>query len=83
MVQLPDRSGGAVGPYVALKLFGEAPDIHVHAPFWFGAASVAVGVLILAAGSRTVARALRTDHTETPEEEARDEAEAVLVGDLD
>ncbi len=25
--------GGAIGPYVALKLFGEAPDVHVHAPF--------------------------------------------------
>ena len=48
--------GGAVGPYVALKLFGTPPDIHVHAPFWFGAASVLVGVVILAAGFRTVAR---------------------------
>jgi MFS family permease len=77
-------TGGAVGPYVALKLFGEAPDIHLHAPFWFGAASVAVGVVILAVGARTVARALRTEHAETTsQDEAREEAEAVLVGDLD
>jgi predicted MFS family arabinose efflux permease len=73
--------GGAVGPYVALKLFGEAPDVHVHAPFWFGAASVLVGVLILLAGARTVSR---TVHVESDSEvESRNEAEAVLVGDLD
>jgi hypothetical protein len=72
--------GGAVGPYVALKLFGEAPDIHVHAPFWFGAASVAVGVVILTLGARTVAR---TTHREVDEAGSRDGAEAVLVGDLD
>jgi ACDE family multidrug resistance protein len=72
--------GGAVGPYVALKLFGEAPDVHVHAPFWFGAASVAVGVVILGLGARTVAR---TTHGEVVEVGSRDEAEAVLVGDLD
>jgi ACDE family multidrug resistance protein len=72
--------GGAVGPYVALKLFGEAPDIHVHAPFWFGAASVAVGVVILTLGARTVAR---TTHGEVDEAGSRAAAEAVLVGDLD
>ncbi|MCW2849350.1 MAG: transporter [Marmoricola sp.] len=72
--------GGAVGPYVALKLFGEAPDVHVHAPFWFGAVSVAVGVVILGLGARTVAR---TTHGEVVEVGSRDEAEAVLVGDLD
>jgi ACDE family multidrug resistance protein len=73
--------GGAIGPYVALKLFGGAPDVHVHAPFWFGAASVFVGVLILLAGARTVSRAV---HAESDAEVgSRDEAEAVLVGDLD
>ena len=72
--------GGAVGPYVALKLFGEAPDVHVHAPFWFGAASVLVGVVILSAGARTVARTTRGEHAEVG---SRDAAEAVLVGDLD
>jgi ACDE family multidrug resistance protein len=70
--------GGAVGPYVALKLFGEAPDAHVHAPFWFGAASVLVGVVILTAGARTVARTTRDTHVSEEQE-----AEAVLVGDLD
>jgi ACDE family multidrug resistance protein len=75
--------GGAVGPYVALKLFGEAPDVHVHAPFWFGAASVLVGVVVLTAGARTVSRALRTDHDAEAAVGSQDEAEAVLVGDLD
>ena len=56
--------GGAIGPYVALKLFGEAPDVHVHAPFWFGAASVFVGVLILVAGARVVSRT--TQHEDDP-----------------
>jgi hypothetical protein len=55
--------------------------VHVHAPFWFGAASVFVGVLILLAGARTVSRAV---HAESDAEVgSRDEAEAVLVGDLD
>ncbi len=73
-------TGGAVGPYVALKLFGEAPDVHVHAPFWFGTASVLVGVVILTLGARTVARAF---HDEPAELGSQNEAEAVLVGDLD
>ena len=42
--------GGAIGPYVALKLFGSPPAVHVHAPFVFGAVMVAVGVVIMAAG---------------------------------
>ncbi len=46
--------GGAIGPYVALKLFGLPPDVHVHAPFWFGAAMVAIGLVILACGARLV-----------------------------
>ena len=73
--------GGAIGPYVALKLFGEAPDVHLHAPFWFGAASVFVGVLILVAGARVVSRT--TQHEDDPAVEVENEAEAVLVGDLD
>src|SRR3954469_12982782 len=64
--------GGAVGPYVALKLFGLPPDVHVHAPFWFGALMVAVGVAIMAGGSRVVTRALEGSH-----ESALDQAEAV------
>ncbi|HET9649646.1 MAG TPA: MFS transporter [Microlunatus sp.] len=70
--------GGAIGPYVALKLFGLPPDVHVHAPFVFGAVMVAVGVVIRSAGSRVLTRALEGSH-----ESAADEAEAVLVGDLD
>ncbi len=73
-------TGGAVGPYVALRLFGEAPDVNLHAPFWFGAASVLTGVVILAAGARTVTRGL---HGEAAGVGSAAEAEAVLVGDLD
>ncbi|MDN4172524.1 MFS transporter [Nocardioides sp. SOB77] len=69
-------TGGAVGPYVALKL-GEHVD--VHAPFWFGAAAVAVGVGVVAAGAPTIRRAL-AGHGPAPHSAA--EAEAELVGDL-
>ena len=70
--------GGAIGPYVALKLFGAPPDVHVHAPFWFGAAMVAVGFVILACGARLLTRTLQRHH-----ETSLEAAEAVLVGDLD
>jgi hypothetical protein len=70
--------GGAIGPYVALKLFGEAPDVHVHAPFVFGAVMVAIGVAVMVGGSRVLSRALEGSH-----ESSVDQAEAVLVGDLD
>jgi MFS family permease len=72
--------GGAIGPYVALKLFGLPPDIHVHAPFVFGAVMVAIGIVIIASGAGVLTRALEGNH------EARSaghEAEAMLVGDLD
>jgi MFS family permease len=69
-------TGGAMGPYVALKL---AEHVGVHAPFWFGAVAVAVGVVILAAGTRTIGRAL---HREPPAGHSVAEAEAELVGDL-
>ncbi|HEX4685333.1 MAG TPA: MFS transporter [Nocardioides sp.] len=70
--------GGAIGPYVALKLFGLPPDEHVHAPFVFGAVMVAVGVVIMCTGAGVVTRALEDDHASPV-----DEAEAILVGDLD
>ena len=54
--------GGAIGPYVALKLFGTPPDVHVHAPFWFGAAMVAIGLVILACGARLLTRTLAPHH---------------------
>ncbi len=58
--------------------------MHVHAPFWFGAIAVAVGVVILLAGARTVTRALTSGHEDVSEQvEVEEEAEAVLVGDLD
>jgi MFS family permease len=70
--------GGAIGPYVALKLFGLPPHVHVHAPFVFGAVMVAIGVAIMLSGSRILTRALEGAHGSPT-----DEAEAVLVGDLD
>jgi MFS family permease len=70
--------GGAIGPYVALKLFGNAPDVHVHAPFVFGAVMVAIGVAVMAGGAGLLTRALEGTH-ESPVEEA----ESLLVGDLD
>jgi MFS family permease len=73
--------GGAIGPYVALKLFGLPPHEHVHAPFWFGAVMVAVGLAILAAGARPVRRALAGHHA--VEVRSATEAEAVMLGDLD
>jgi predicted MFS family arabinose efflux permease len=68
-------TGGAIGPYVAMKLFEHQG---VHAPFWFGAAAIAVGVVIIAAGSRTIRRALHG----APSSHSAGEAEAELVGDL-
>lgn len=67
-------TGGAVGPYVALKL---AEHHGVHAPFWFGAAAVAVGIVIAVAGARTVGTALRS----TPTPHSPEQAEAELYGD--
>ncbi|MCL8025617.1 MFS transporter [Nocardioides bruguierae] len=67
--------GGAVGPYVALKL---SEDVSSHAPFVFGAVAVLIGTLVLLAGRRTVEG--RTPHSEVG---SSAEAEAVLVGDLD
>jgi ACDE family multidrug resistance protein len=66
-------SGGAVAPYAAGKL-GE--NVSIHAPFWTGAAAVAVAVLVLAGG----ARHLRGE--ELPAQHSEDEAEAELVGDI-
>jgi MFS family permease len=69
-------TGGAMGPYVALKL---AEHVGVHAPFWFGAVAVGVGVVILAAGTATIGRALVAG---APASHSTAEAEAELVGDL-
>ena len=65
-------SGGAVAPYAAGKL-GE--NVSVHAPFWMGAAAVAVAVVILAVGRRH----LQVD--EPPAEHSRAEGELVAVAD--
>ncbi|MBZ5737445.1 MFS transporter [Nocardioides mangrovi] len=73
-------TGGAIGPYVAMKLFEHQG---VHAPFWFGAIAIAVGVVIIAAGSPVIRKAL---HGEVAGGHGADttegEAEAELVGDL-
>jgi predicted MFS family arabinose efflux permease len=70
--------GGAVGPYVALKL-GE--KVNPHAPFWFGAAGAFVAVVIVALSARRIHRTIHAD--EVPAAHSEDEAESVLVGDLD
>jgi len=74
--------GGAFGPYAALKL-GET--VGPHAPFWFGAAAVAVAVVVVGASLRTVTRAIQGDagNESGPAVHSEDEAESVLVGDLD
>jgi ACDE family multidrug resistance protein len=68
-------TGGAVGPFVAMKLFEHQG---VHAPFWFGAVAIAVGVAIIAAGTPTIRRALEG----ALPAHGVEEAEAELVGDL-
>ncbi len=66
-------TGGAVGPFVALKL-GES--VNQHAPFVFGAVMVVIGVGVLTAGRGLLVG--RTDHADVG---SRQEAEAVLAGD--
>ena len=58
--------GGAIAPYAAGKL-GE--NVSVHAPFWMGAAAVAIAVVVLAAGRRFLEgdRAGRADSEEQAE----------------
>lgn len=68
-------TGGAVGPYVATKLF---EGRGVHAPFWFGAAAIAVGVVVIVAGTPVIRRALEG----AAPAHGVEEAEAELVGDL-
>lgn len=68
-------TGGAIGPFVAMKLFEHQG---VHAPFWFGAAAIAVGVVIIAAGTPVIRRALH----DAPAAHSPGEAEAELIGDL-
>ena len=69
-------TGGAVGPYVAMKLFEHEG---VHAPFWFGAIAIAIGVVIIAAGSPVIRKAL---HGEAAGGHDQATAEAELIGDL-
>ncbi|WP_242530548.1 MFS transporter [Nocardioides aromaticivorans] len=68
-------TGGAVGPYVALKL---AEHQGSAAPFWFGGIAVAVGVMVMLAGGRTIAIALHG----APAPHSAEEAEAEALGDL-
>jgi MFS transporter, ACDE family, multidrug resistance protein len=63
-------SGGAVGPYVAMKLFEHQGTA---APFWFGAIAVGIGWLVLAAGRHVL--------SETPAESGVELLEDVLVSD--
>ncbi|GAA1919280.1 MFS transporter [Nocardioides lentus] len=70
-------SGGALGPFVALKL---AENVSTGAPFWFGGTAVAIGTLVALAGAGVVTRALRAGHA--PAAHSPAEADAELVGDL-
>jgi predicted MFS family arabinose efflux permease len=69
-------SGGAVAPWLAGKL-GE--DINVHAPFWMGAAAVALGILVLLAGRSAVERGA----ARVPDAHSEEEGALVGLGDLD
>ncbi len=69
-------SGGAVAPWLAGKL-GE--NVSVHAPFWMGAGAVLVAVLVLVVGKKAVERGGQV----VPVHGTAEEAEAVLVGDMD
>jgi hypothetical protein len=66
-------SGGAVAPWLAGKL-GET--VSIHAPFWMGAAAVAIGMAILAGGRRFLVGDLPRPHSV-------EEAELAASGDLD
>ena len=66
-------SGGAISPYVAGRL-GE--DVSVHAPFWMGAGTVAIAVVVLAYGAKYLRDA-------TPEAHSEQSAEMLAVADLD
>jgi MFS family permease len=68
-------SGGAIAPWLAGKL-GE--EINVHAPFWMGAAAVALAVGALAL-SRPFLSGI--DESERHGEPTQREAEALTVGD--
>jgi predicted MFS family arabinose efflux permease len=65
-------SGGAIAPWAAGKL-GE--NVSVHAPFWMGAAAVAVAVVVLAVGRRYV------EGAKAPVGHSQAEGELVAVGD--
>ena len=47
----------------------------MHAPFWMGAAAVAISVVVLAAGRRFL-------EGEQPSTDNEEQAEAVAVGDV-
>jgi MFS transporter, ACDE family, multidrug resistance protein len=65
-------SGGAFAPWAAGKL-GE--NVSVHAPFWMGAAAVAVAVVVLSLGRRYL------EGAKAPAEHSQAEGELVAVGD--
>jgi len=75
-------AGGAVGPWAALKLFGAGPVFHPARPFWFGAAALAIGVVVVTLGRGVIERA-HAEHDPAPAAHSLEEAEDVLVGDLD
>ena len=64
-------SGGAVAPWLAGRL-GE--EVSIHAPFWMGAAAVAISVVVMSVGARTLRPEAVAAHSRT-------EGELVAAGD--
>jgi MFS family permease len=56
--------GGGLAPYCAARL---AADLNVHVPFYLGAVTVALAIVVLATGHRQLARAERGMRAPAPE----------------
>ncbi|MEA5052401.1 MAG: MFS transporter [Propionicimonas sp.] len=65
--------GGAIAPAVSGSI---AAALGASGPYWFGAASLLVSILVLTLGGHTLAHVGRRPHVT-----AQDEAEAITVGD--
>ncbi|HZP15889.1 MAG TPA: MFS transporter, partial [Nocardioides sp.] len=75
-------TGGAVGPFVAMKLaeheLKSGHSLYAHSPYWFGAAALVVATVVMIVGGRVITRTIHPAAAHSVEE-----AEAILVGDAD
>ena len=71
-------SGSPAVPWAPSSRWKLAEHVGLHAPFWFGAVAVAIGVVIVALGTPTIRRAL---HDAMPAHGSEAEAEAEAGGD--